>query len=113
MWKTATWKPWPRPLRRVREPAFRAERMAAGLKQAALFSWKKAAAEMAEVLLRTAANPRPKDAREMRMWEEFRGKEERLAPIILAGRRALAGRGLELRLGRYTLRLGISRARKT
>jgi glycosyltransferase involved in cell wall biosynthesis len=92
----------------VLENPVRQELQAKGLDRVQLFSWKKAADQLSQVLLRAAAMP-PKSAREVRIWKEFRAKERRLAPELRFGRKVKNMKKIQLPLGKYALLIGAAR----
>jgi glycosyltransferase involved in cell wall biosynthesis len=96
-----------RALLKVGEPAARADLREKGLAQARLFSWKKAADQLAEVLLKAAALPE-RSARESRIWQELREKDRRLGPLIELGRK-VPRKLKQIRVGKRTIYFGLGR----
>jgi glycosyltransferase involved in cell wall biosynthesis len=94
-------------LLKVGDPAYRSQLKAKGFEQARLFSWKNAAAELAEILL-CAANLPKKSEQEIRVWKELREKELRLTPLIEQGR-SIPKRRITLKFFRYLLQIAVSR----
>ena len=90
-------------LLKVRDPLVRAELQAKGVARAGLFSWKKAADRLAQILLQAATAPQ-KTARETRLWQELREQEQRLAPLLEKERRGSRSR-VTLKLGSYRLEM--------
>ncbi len=95
-------------LLRVGDPLVRSQMKSKGIARSLLFSWKRAADRLAEILLQAASLPE-KSAKEVRIWQEFREHQQRLAPLVDLGRK-VSPRQLKLRLGNYSLEIGVFRS---